>query len=116
MYEVKEPPTVQTVVRAIPQWADSGEPILTQIKAFVETLRVERTNEPLFDTSKSLYTSNIKTMMKRMGQDNLDFVVNDIPGVINFLNETDASIENRSAYNARLSARNFFTVAVNFCL
>ena len=114
VYEVKEPPKVEKVVRAIPQWADSGEPILTQIKAFVQTLRVERTNEPLSDTSKGLYTSNIKTMMKRMGQDNLDFLVKDVPGVINFLNETDASTENRSAYNARLSARNFFTVAVNF--
>ena len=30
------------------------------------------------------------------------------------MNETDADTENRSAYNARLSARNFFTVAVNF--
>ena len=32
-----------------------------------------------------------------MGQDNLDFLVHNVPGVINVLNETDASIENTSA-------------------
>ena len=37
MYEVKAPQEqkVQKVVRAVPQWADSCEPILIQIKAFV---------------------------------------------------------------------------------
>ena len=60
---MKGPPKVQKVVRAIPQWADSEEPILTQIKAFVGTLRVERLNEALSNTSLNLYTSNIKTMI-----------------------------------------------------
>ena len=75
---------MQKVVRAIPQWADSGEPILTQIKAFVQT--------------------------------NLDFLVTDIPGVIDFLNKTDTPTESRIAYNTRLSSRNFFTVATVFSL
>ena len=32
VYEVKELPQVHKVVCAISQWAESGEPILTQIK------------------------------------------------------------------------------------
>lgn len=93
---------------------NSDESILERIKTFLQMFRVERTNEPLSIASKLNYTTNIKTMMKRMDKNNLDFLVNDIQGVINFLNETDSSIENRSQYHARLSSRNFFTVAVNF--
>ena len=38
-------------------------------------------------------------MMKRMNQTNLDFLVTDIPGVIDFLNKTDTPTESRIAYN-----------------
>ena len=116
IYEVKAPQEqkVQKVVRAIPQWADSGEPILTQIKAFVQTLTTAKKGEPISDSTKYQYTENIKTMMKRMNQTNLDFLVTDIPGVIDFLNKTDTPTESRIAYNTRLSSRNFFTVATVF--
>ena len=44
-------PKIEKVVRAIPQWSDSGEPIETQIKAFVETLNGP-SGKPLRITSK----------------------------------------------------------------
>ena len=96
------------MVRAIPQWADSGEPILTQIKAFVQTLTTAKR------VNQYLRVLNIKTMMQRMNKTNLDFLVTDVPGVIDFLNKTDTPTESRIAYNTRLSSRNFFTVASVF--
>ena len=107
---------MQKVVRAIPQWADSGEPILTQIKAFVQTLTTAKKGEPVSDSTKYQYTENIKTMMKRMNQTNLDFLVTDIPGVIDFLNKTDTPTESRIAYNTRLSSRNFLLLQQYFFL
>ena len=44
VFQVTEPPKVQKVIRAIPQGNDSGEPILVQMKAFVETLTTPKTN------------------------------------------------------------------------
>ena len=35
IYQVTEPPKVQKVVRAIPQWADSGDSIAVQNNAFL---------------------------------------------------------------------------------
>ena len=61
-----------------------GEPILTQIKAFVQTLTTAKKGEPIFESTKYQYTENIKTMMKHMTQTNLDFFVTDIPGLIDF--------------------------------
>ena len=54
-------PKIEKVVRAIPQWSDSGEPIETQIKAFVETLNGP-SGKPLRITSKKGYVSNIKLL------------------------------------------------------
>ena len=102
------------MVCAIPQWAYSGEPILTQIKAFDQTLTTAKKVEPISESTKYQYTENIKTMMQRMNKTNLDFLVTDIPGVIEYLNKTDTTTESRIAYNTRLSSRNFFTVATVF--
>ena len=68
-------PKIEKVVRAIPQWSDSGEPIETQIKAFVETLNGP-SGKPLRITSKKAYVSNIKTVMNRMHKTDLFFFVN----------------------------------------
>ena len=41
-------------------------------------------------------------MMKHMRKRDLDFLVNDIPGVIAFLNQADTPTETRIAYNTWL--------------
>ena len=56
---------IEKVVRAIPEWSDSGEPILVQIEEFVKTL-IGPTGKPLRAGSKNLYKSNIKTIMNRL--------------------------------------------------
>ena len=74
-------PKIEKVVRAIPQWADSGEPIAVQMNAFVEKL-VTAKNNPLSESSKSQYVSNMKTIMNRLNHENLDFLVNNVPEVL----------------------------------
>ena len=86
----------------------------SQIKAFVQTLTTAKKDEPISESTKYQYTQNIKTMMECMNKTNLDFLVTDIPGVIDFLNKTDTPTESRIAYNTRLTSRNFFTVATVF--
>ena len=71
------------VVRAISQWADSGEPILTN-KSICSNTNNCKKDEPISESTKYQYTQNIKTMMECMNKTNLDFLVTDIPGVIDF--------------------------------
>ena len=106
-------PKIEKVVRAIPQWADSGEPIHEQIKNFVETLNGP-TGKPLRPTSKTNYVSNIKTVMSRMKKTNLDFLLTDVPKVLAFLDEVDNSKTGIEKYKARQSSRGYETAIVTF--
>ena len=94
---------VEKVVRAIPQWSDSGAPILTQIVEFTETLRGP-TGKLLRLSSKRNYKSKKKTMMTRLHYKNLDFLLTDVPGVLKFLNDVDNSKEGKEKYQARQSS------------
>ena len=104
---------VEKVVRAIPQWSDSGAPILTQIAEFTETLRGP-TGKLLRPSSKNNYKSKIKTMMNRLHYKNLDFLLTDVPGVLKFLDDVDSSKEGKEKYKARQSSRGYETVAVTY--
>ena len=104
-------PKIEKVVRAIPQWSDSGEPIETQIKAFVETLNGP-SGKPLRITSKKGYVSNIKTVMNRMHKTNLDFLLTDVPSVLAFLDTVDNSKTGAEAYLSRQSSRTYETAIV----
>ena len=55
VFQVTEPPNIQKVVCAIPQWNDSGEPILVQMKAFVEILTTPKTNLSVKIQSHCMY-------------------------------------------------------------
>ena len=104
---------VEKVVRAIPQWADSGAPILTQIAEFTETL-TGPTGKLLRLSSKRNYKSKIKTMMTRLHYKNLDFLLTDVPGVLKFLDDVDNSKEGKEKYKARQSSRGYETAAVTY--
>ena len=104
---------VEKVVRAIPQWADSDAPILTQIQEFTETL-TGPTGKLLRLSSKRNYKSKIKTIMTRLHYKNLDFLLTDVPGVLKFLNDVDNSKEGKEKYLARQSSRGYETAAVTY--
>ena len=55
-----------------------------------------------------------KTLMQRMRQPNLDFLVKKVPQVLAHLYKVDEPSESQDAYHARLSSRTFETVAVVF--
>ena len=104
---------VEKVVRAIPQWADSDAPILTQIQEFTETL-TGPTGKLLRLSSKRNYKSKIKTIMTRLHYKNLDFLITDVPGVLKFLDDVDNSKEGKEKYLARQSSRGYETAAVTY--
>ena len=108
-------PKIEKVVRAIPQWSDSGEPIETQIKAFVETLNGP-SGKPLRITSKKGYVSNIKTVMNRMHKKDLNFLLTDVPSVLAFLDKVDSSKTGAEAYLSRQSSRTYETAIVTMLL
>ena len=112
---VENPATekVEKVVRAIPQWADSNAPILTQIAEFTETLRGP-TGKLLRLSSKNNYKSKIKTIMNRLHYKNLDFLLTEIPGVLQCLDNVDNSKEGKEKYKARQSSRGYETAAVTY--
>ena len=103
---------MQNATRPLPVWKDTSDSIDVQIKEFVEILKTPK-GTFLRPTSKQNYKSNIKTVMNRMHQKNLDFLL-DVPLVINFLNEVDNSKEGAEKYISRQSSRAYQTSIVTF--
>jgi len=103
---------VEKVVRAIPQWADSDAPILTQIQEFTKTL-TGPTGKLLRLISKRNYKSKIKMIMTRLHYKNLDFLITDIPGVLKFLDDVDNSKEGKEKYQAH-KMNDLFKVRIQF--
>ena len=103
---------VENATRPLPVWKDTGASLDEQIKEFLDTLKTPK-GTFLRPTSKQNYKSNIKTVMNRMHQKNLDFLL-DVPLVIKFLNETDNSKEGAQKYLSRQSSRAYQTSIVTF--
>ena len=84
------------------------------MKAFVETLTTPK-NKPLSENSKSLYVSNMKTIMGRMKQNNnLDFLVTNVQGLLKYLDDIDDSESGEKKYRARMKSRSAYTTIVVF--
>jgi hypothetical protein len=65
-------PQVEKVEPAIPILKESSASIEDQIDSFVENSRTH-TGKPYSKASKYVYSQNIKTLMQRMNETNLDF-------------------------------------------
>lgn len=109
---IQKKPRVDNTTRPLPVWKDTGASLDEQIKEFVETLKTPK-GTFLRPTSKQNYKSNIKTVMNRMHQKDLDFLLN-VPLVTKFLNETDNSKEGAQKYLSRQSSRAYQTSIVTF--
>ena len=104
-------PKIQKVEKAMPHVQESSAPIEEQIKAYLETATTGK-GTPLSKTSKYMYRENMKTMMNRMNKINLDFIVSEVPNVIDFFDRVDNSETGPQKYLARMRARNFYTAVV----
>ena len=49
-----------------------------------------------------MYRENMKTMMNRMNKTNLDFIVNEVPNVIDYFDQADNSETGTKKYLARM--------------
>ena len=95
-FVVENPKKVKTLARAIPQWSDSGAPIETQIKEFVETLN----------------RSTGKPVMNRLNIKKLHSLLSDVLRVLKFLDDKDDSKTGGLKYLARQSSRSNETTIV----
>ena len=110
---IENMPKVEKVDNAMPILPESSASIEAQIDAFVDSGKTCN-GKPYSKASKYVYSQNIKTLMQRMREPNLDFLVKKVPQVLAHLHKVDEPSELQDAYHARLSSRAFETVAVVF--
>ena len=110
---IESMPKVEKVDNAMPILPESSASIEDQIDAFVDSGKT-RNGKPYSKASKYVYSQNIKTLMQRMREPNLDFLVKKVPQVLAHLDKVDEPSALQDAYHARLSSRAFETVAVVF--
>ena len=95
----------------MPHVQESSAPIEEQIKAYLETATTGK-GTPLSKTSKYMYRENMKTMMNRMNKTNFDFIVNEVPNMIDYFDQVDNSETGPKKYLARMRACNFYSAVV----
>ena len=70
--------------------------------------------ESLCEQNYRMYSQDKKTLMRRMSELNLDFLVKKVPQVLAHLDKVNEPSKSQDAYHARLSSRAFENVAVVF--